>query len=409
MLRPRWVALFGLILCLSSPAVQAKDSVVGERDLPGVSSQSSPRPSAGPSSDGGGGSVEKMVGYKKGFFIQSRDGKYKLVIGGYGQFDLNLNRDGGETEVGFRIRRARLAFKGHLFTPRFKFKIQLDFAKFKTELFLDYYVTYDILRTPGLMEVRLGQQTIPYIRQHQISSSEQEFIERSLASNVFLPADDVDTTGDGVPDKQVKNGRDLGIQLFGKPFDKKMEYYVGIFNGHGTNTININNDFLYAGRLVYNIMGDPGYSYEGDWDISETPQLALGGSANYNVRNISSDKVVNVGGEGVLKWKGLAATGEFFFRNTNPGDTLLSTMNDYGYYAQLGYFVIPKRMELGARASEVFLAGPSNDMGEFEFVLSGFLYGRNLKVQTDYSYLPTNTKEGIENNQRWRLRFQTKF
>ncbi|MDX1386580.1 MAG: hypothetical protein R3257_03245, partial [bacterium] len=76
---------------------------------------------------------------------------------------------------------------------------------------------------------------------------------------------------------------------------------------------------------------------------------------------------------------------------------------------QAGYFVIPKRMEVAVRASQVFLAGPQNDRGEFQFGINGFLYGKYLKLQTDYSYLPTNSLNGIEHNQRWRLRLQTKF
>jgi hypothetical protein len=413
MKRRRWITIGSLLAWLLMPTAYAGDSVIGEKDLPKQAKQDSVVKPANSSSSTppavSDKKEEKTVGYDKGFFIRTADGKYKLVISGYIQFDTEYLREAGENNVGFRVRRARLIFAGNLFNPRFTYKLQVDFVKFKTELLLDAYVNYDILKTANLLEVRAGQQTIPYIRQHQVSSSEQEFIERSLASNEFLPADDVDSDGDGVPDKLVKNGRDIGIQLHGKPFDKKMEYQVGIFNGHGTNTLNLNNDFLYMGRLVYNVMGDPGYSYEGDWEIRDTPAMALGASGNYNIRNISSDQVAQAGGEGVLKWRGLAATGEVFYRHTKPGDTLLSTMNDYGYYAQLGYFVIPKRFEVGTRASQVFLGGPKNDMGEFQMVLNGFLYGRNLKVQTDYSYLPTNSKNGIENNQRWRLRLQTKF
>ena len=413
--------LAGFILaCLGTPSAFALDSVVGEKDLAKqdapVQKTSTPvfkgsTPPAAPehAKADSTSDKEKNVGYHNGFFIKTSDGNYKLVIGGYFQFDLQFERAESENEIGFRIRRARLAFSGNLFNPKFTYKIQLDFAKFKSELLLDYYVNYDILSSPEYLQARAGQFTIPYIRQQQISSSEQQFIERSLASNEFINADDQDTDGDGKPDKLVKNGRDIGVMLHGKPFSKKMEYYAGIFNGNGTNTLNLNNDFLYAGRLVYNVLGDPGYSYEGDWDEHETPVMALGASGNYNVRTISKDKVAQAGGEGVIKWKGLAAAGEFFYRNTKPGDTLLSTMNDFGYYAQLGYFVIPKRFEVGTRASQVFLAGPKNDMGEFELVLNGFLFGKNLKVQTDYSYLPTNTKEGIQNNQRWRLRLQTKF
>ncbi len=388
-----------ILLAFGAGTVAAGDSVVQVKDLPtnATDTVSSPAPKE-----------NKMVGYDKGFFIQSADGNYKLVIGGYVQFDFNVDNFGGETNYGLRVRRARLAFKGNLFNPRFTYKFQFDFAKFQTELLLDAYVNYEIIQK-DLLEVRIGQQTIPYIRQHQISSSAQQFVDRSLASKEFINADATDSDGDGVADKLVKNGRDLGVQIHGKPFGDKLEYQVGIFNGHGTNTINVNNDFLYMGRFVYNILGDAGYSYEGDLKDREHPALFLGGSANYNMRNISSDKVTSLGGEAGLKWKGFSTTGELFYRNTKPGDVLLSTTNDVGYYAQAGYFVLPKHLEVAVRASQVFLQGPKNDKGEFQFGINGFIYGNNLKLQSDYSYLPTNTKNGIENNHMYRLRLQTKF
>jgi len=378
----------------------AGPAVVGEKDFK-VSqtpnnNASPPVPSRGP-----------RVGYKKGFFIESADGNYKLIIGGYGQFQFNYLNENGEQEYTFRIRRARLAFKGHLFTPKFTYKLQLDLANFRTDLLLDFYVDYKILGKD--LRVSLGQQNTPYIRQQLISSSAQMFVDRSLASKEFVNDDDVDTDGDGVADRLIKNGRDLGIMLHGTPFENKMEYQVAIFNGHGINNINLNNDFLYMTRLVWNVLGDVGYGYEGDYEGRDSPAVFLGGAANYNVRNITNDKVFSLGGETGIKYKGFAATAEFMFRHINPGDTLLDTGQDYGYYAQAGYFVIPKRMEIGARLSQVFLHGLQNDSGEVQLGINGFLYGNYLKLQTDYSYLPTNTKDGIEKNHRYRLRLQTKF
>ncbi len=402
-------------------SAQAKDAVVGELDIknstPKVQAKKekapqqevSPNPQPAEKKPVEEGEKKVVAGYKPGgFFIQSADEKYKLVIGAYVQFQFDFNRTGGENEYGFLIRRARLAFSGNLFTKKFTYKFQFDFAKFKTELLLDAYVNYEILSGQKL-EVRAGQFTIPYIRQHQISSSAQMFVDRSLASRVFIMADDVDSDGDGVPDKLVNNGRDLGVMLHGKPFEKKMEYQVGIFNGHGTNTLNVNNDFLYMGRMVWNVKGDAGYKYESDFEFSKSPAVFIGGSGNYNVRNISKDQVVSAGAEAGLKYKGFSATGEFFFRNTQPGDTLLSTTNDYGYYLQGGYFIIPKRFEVAARASQVFLQGFQNDQGEYMFGMNGYIFEDRLKFQGDYSYVPEVTKDGVENNQRFRLRLQTKF
>jgi hypothetical protein len=395
----RWIIVWVLFATMATAAeASARQAVIGLNDPPPPADSA---PKAEPEKP------KPQVGYKSGFYIQSPDEKYKLVISGYLQLQFEYLREGGENNYGFRVRRARLSFLGNLFNKDFTYKFQFDFAKFSTELLLDAYVNYRMF--DGDFEVQVGQQTIPYIRQHQISSSAQMFVERSLASNEFINTDDVDTDGDGVPDKLSKNGRDIGIQLQGKPFDKKLEYQAGIFNGNGTNTTNINNDFLYMGRVVWNVLGNAGYSYEGDLDHSEHPSVFLGGSGNYNVRTVSKDKVVHAGLETGLKYKGFATTGEFFFRNIKPGSGLLAESNDYGYYAQAGYFVIPKRMEVAARASQVFFAGLQNDQAEFQLGVNGFIYGNNLKLQTDYSVLPNNTTDGLDTAQRFRLRLQTKF
>lgn len=395
----RSCALLAMAVVFVAGDLNAGQAVVGEKNLStSGSGSSSSTPEKKPS---------VQVGYKKGFFIQSPDGKYKLIIGGYAQFHFEYDREGGENSYGFRIRRARLAFKGNLFTKNFTYKFQIDMAKFKSELLLDAYVDYKIFGDN--LRVRFGQQTIPYIRQHQISSSAQMFVDRSLASKEFINSHEEDKDGDGVPDKLVKNGRDVGILLHGKPYNKKLEYQVGVFNAEGTNSLNLNNSFLYMGRVVWNAMGNAGYSYEGDYKHRDHPAVFVGASGNYNVRHITGDQVVSLGSELGLKYKGFAATGEFFFRRIDHKDSLLGNDNDYGYYAQAGYFVIPKRMEIAARISQVFLEGLQNDKGEVQFGVNGFIYGNYLKLQTDYSYLPTNTKNGLENRQRFRLRLQTKF
>ncbi len=347
-----------------------------------------------------------QAGYKKGFYIQSADEKYKLVIGGYTQFDFDFDRVEGENKFGFRIRRARLSFSGNIATKKLTYKLQVDFVKFKTELLLDAYMNYRILGDS--LEVRYGQQTVPWIRQNIISSSNLEFLDRSVATTEFTNVQDTDSDGDGLPDKQTRNGRDIGIMLHGREVNKKLEYQAGFFNGSGTNTTNFNNSFLYTGRVVYNFLGDAGYE-EGDYDFTQSPAFYFGASGNFNTRDLTEDKITMLGSETGLKYKGFAAQGEFFFRHNNPNDATLTSKNDYGYYAQAGYFAIPKRLEFAVRASQIFFEGLQNDKAEFQIGVNGFVYGKHVKLQSDYSVLPNNTKEGVETSQRWRLRLQTKF
>ncbi|HKX12731.1 MAG TPA: porin [bacterium] len=403
-----------------APIKVAKQSVVGQKPAP--SNGSSTKSNGSGYSDNVPGvdakattaitevgkevKAPKNAGYDKGFFIQTDDGKYKLVFSGYAQFHFEYDRNKGENKFGFRVRRARLTFAGNIINKSLTYKFQIDLVKFKDELLLDAYVNYKFYEQ---LEVRFGQQTVPYIRQHWVSSSEQMFIDRSLASIEFINAIDQDTDKDGLPDKRVRNGRDVGLMVHGRANGKKLEYYAGIFNGSGTNTINVNNDFLYAARAVYNIKGDFGYS-ESDYDFTTSPAFFFGASGFYNEVDLSADKLSQLGAETGVKYKGLAMTGELFYRNTKPGDVELSKTNDYGYYAQAGYFVMPKRIEVAARASQIFLEGLQNDKAEFQLGLNGYpLKSKNLKLQSDYSVLPTATKTGIETSQRFRLRLQTKF
>jgi hypothetical protein len=411
-------------------SAMAKDAVVGEKTLPSASQtpvakkpkEATPvrvaagKPAVSPAPPEAPVSApppveekkEKKVeaGYNKGFFIQSPDEKWKLVITGYTQFLFDLENAGGETDFGFQIRRARLSFSGNLGTKKLNYKIQIDLAKFKTELLLDAWLGYKILGESLI--VWAGQFDVPWIRQNIISSSNQQFVDRSLATVQFTNVIEQDSDGDGIADKFVRNGRDVGIMLHGKHFENKVEYQGGMFNGSGTNTANLDHGFLFAGRGVYNIRGDAGYE-EGDYDHTESPAVYFGASGNYNTRDITNDKAVQVGTETGLKYKGLSAQGEFFYRRKMPNDSLLSKENDFGYYAQVGYFAVPKRLEIAARASQAFLSGFLNDEAEFMVGVNGYLFRKNVKLQTDYSVLPFDTEEGVETTQRFRLQLQSKF
>ena len=410
-----------------APIKVAKQSVVGTKPSSNGGSSTS-APATKPKSNGNGGGYAdnipggaqpevktgtpvagkeevKTVGYSKGFFIQTQDGKYRLNINGYSQFQLSYDRVKGENTFGFQVRNIRLTFSGNLATKKLTYKLQMDLAKFKDELLLDAWTQY---RFNNNVEIRVGQQDIPWQRQSIISSSNLEFADRSIATTEFLNTQAQDTDKDGKPDKLVKNGRDIGVVVQGTPFKKKLEYNVGFFNGSGTNSTNFNNSLLYTGRAVWNIRGEAGYE-EGDFANTQKVAAYFGASGNYNTRDLSNDKVTQVGSEAGLKYKGLALQGEFYYRHLKPGDVSLATTNDTGYYAQAGYFVIPKHLETVVRASQVFLEGLQNDKAEFEAGLNYYVLGQHIKVQGDYAVLPNNTKEGVQTSQRFRLKLQTKF
>ena len=81
-------------------------------------------------------------------------------------------------------------------------------------------------------------------------------------------------------------GRDTGAMLWGDPFQGKLSYSVGVFNGHNRQAglSNQTDSLLYAGRLEWNIW-DPqtGYYRDGTyWGSKELLSIAIAGFSQSN-------------------------------------------------------------------------------------------------------------------------------
>src|SRR5207244_9835651 len=95
-------------------------------------------------------------------------------------------------------------------------------------------------------ESKIGQDQAPFVFDQLTPDASLYTIERTLP------------TGAITPDRQI------GIELWGKPFTKiwpeqkdLLTYYAGIFNGNGKNTtVNDNNNFMYVGRLESTLFKD---------------------------------------------------------------------------------------------------------------------------------------------------------
>ena len=98
--------------------------------------------------------VPVTAGYKKGFFIQSEDEKYKLLIGGRVQARFTwVGLENDPNEAHFSIPRARLFMKGHVFEKALKYKFQVDFGKGFATL-QDFWAQYEFI--PKTLALRVG-------------------------------------------------------------------------------------------------------------------------------------------------------------------------------------------------------------------------------------------------------------
>src|SRR5690606_7437382 len=156
-------------------------------------------------------------GYSKGLFLQSSDGKFKMVFGAtlqarFTRTSEDTDMTDAEYGVNFSLPRARLTLKGHAYTPDLTYKFQSDFGKGSVslkDLFFDY-------RLHDWVHVRVGQDKRPFSRQQVTSSTKQQFVDRAIT------------------DKAFGGGRDVGIQVHNEFTDVEgFGYGLGLYNGTG--------------------------------------------------------------------------------------------------------------------------------------------------------------------------------
>jgi hypothetical protein len=292
------------------------------------------------------------------------------LLGVFGDYRANRSIDEAST---FNIRRARLMFMGHLFTPDLKYFVQLAGETAENAQnpgsvqLLDAAVHSSHL---PLLNVMAGQYKVFFNRSEINNATSMQFAERALVMDAF--------TASGL------NRRDIGITVMNDEEVYPINYYFGVFNGLGPGfnrfgtfeseqptvgcpggqtgggppncpatqrNINANfrntvNQLMYSARLNFNLMGRPGYG-EGDMAYSEKPQLAIGGGYAYNPSiNVQTDNAfvgidlanLNVrrqlatfgnarqlgwgtldystyGFDGVFKYKGFSLQGEWYWKN----------------------------------------------------------------------------------------------
>ncbi|PKN65745.1 MAG: hypothetical protein CVU57_09295 [Deltaproteobacteria bacterium HGW-Deltaproteobacteria-15] len=329
------------------------------------------------------------VGYKNGAYIKTTDDRYSLKMNvGVQPLFVDRELEDQDDSSTFRIRRARLFASGNAFYPWLQYNTQLTMEGGSSALrdaFLE--ATYlDYLRP------KAGQFKVPYDREFLNSGFALQFIERSIASNQFSLQ------------------RDIGFQLSGALLGEKASYAVGVFNGSGGNQDNIDTDYMYVGRFVWEPFGPYPYwqpplgskketlfalgvaaGYLPDLESLERRSLA-GVLGNANIVPATSD-VFQFAADLAFKYKRFSTEAGYHFREIDPQTAAFASTDAWGLYAQAGYFIILDKLEFAARYSYV---DPDNPTGvgterqqEGTLGLNYYFYAHRIKAQLNYSYLET--------------------
>jgi hypothetical protein len=358
---------------------------------------------------------------------------------------------------GFDIRRARISFSGNAFSPDLTFKFEGDFYGNSTGNFTvtDAFVAY---RFTDLFKAKIGSYKVPFAKAELTSDTVMEFSERAEELAPFDPV------------------RALGVSLYGDLLKDQLSYEISANDGGNTNTLrrddtvgnaaNLDNRFGFYGRLQWAGAGKIS-------DFADEPDLRddnrafiwmLGAAGGYESQNATNSAFpspqtsTTVGGlsangtnpgfignynlngdifRGTLDWsakyQGFSFNSAAYFQQVNANPDLTtsgttaagpySSVNprktsffEWGGYGQVGYFIIPQKLELVGRAGVLATEGATN-IGEFYSLGANYyIYKHNFKIMTDVTYTPeapyTDSATSLLQNTQdiaFRLQVQLRF
>jgi hypothetical protein len=312
----------------------------------------------------------------------------------------------------FLIRRSRLKFGGHAFTPKLKYKIELglsnrdvgkvaDDNNLAPRIILDAVLKWNFHKNFTLWA---GQTKLPGNRERVISSANMQFVDRSLLNKNF----NID--------------RDIGVQLrhkftLGKQF--VVQEMVAVSQGEGRNlTQNNLGGLQYTGRVELLPFGK--FQSKGDYvgasiKKETKPKLSLAFTYDYNDRAVktrsnqgsymwddsegNSDGLFNsnittIFADMMFKYKGWSVMGEYASRNADvinhfnaDSTNTASVMAGSGLNVNLGY-LFNNNWEVAGRVATYTPHADYADNAEQRYTLavSRYIVGHALKVQGDVTY-----------------------
>jgi len=306
--------------------------------------------------------------------------------------DPTLYGDPGLRE-GFSLRRVRLGLGGS-WKNKLHFRVsggwdnRYDATGHRPEAGLDLQDAWFAVTPRKELGVRIGLSRVPHGRQSGTSSSRLLMPERAL------------------PVEYMGGDREPGLTLFGAlgPDDdhpalpsKAFKYAVSVSNGTSDWTGDADPKPRIGGRLSLDLF-EAWDSAESGYDLPGFA-LSFGGGANYHW-GLEANTLAVSGDVAVRLWR-LSLVGEVYYSNSVPTfdvegiPELLAETDRLGWYAQLGFVIVPEWVELAARVESYDDHRGLTDGGDRLDVWGGanflMLDGR---IKTSLFYVHRSEKEG---------------
>jgi len=346
------------------------------------------------------------------------------------QWDINDSTGMGPGQGQFLIRRARLKFGGHAFSPKLKYKMELGLTnrdisgasahtKGAPRIILDAVIKWNFY---GNFVLWAGQTKLPGNRERVVSSANLQFVDRSKLNSNF----NID--------------RDMGAQLrhhfkIGKNFTVREIFSVS--QGEGRNITDPNlGGYQYTSRVEVLPFGK--FESKGDYVGSSVkreskPKLSIAGTYDMHDRAVKNKSnqgsyMVNDAGyfetdittifaDMMFKYGGFSVMGEYAARSAaqdsamNIDGTMTGDVVGVGtgMNLQMGY-MFKNNWEVAARYTltdwDTDVTG-KEDQTQYTFGIGKFFKGHKLKVQSDITY--SETVDDPDKQLLYRLQFDLHF
>jgi phosphate-selective porin OprO/OprP len=297
---------------------------------------------------------------------------------------------------GFVIPRARLDFQGD-FSAKWNYRLLIDFvgassangtaptggALVSPEL-LDAFIAY---KPFDFLKITVGQILMPFSQENLTQDRNLETIDRSQVVSALV-ARKGDVSNGLVDSIGNQNGRDIGLMVNGSliKIDNHylVDYYLGLVNGAGINTVDNNTYKDFVGRLIlhpFKILDIGGSYYNGFDKFTSSPTI--------------NQERIRIGIEFALNYDQLSVKGEWIQGKEGDANQIVHQ----GWYLQGSYFLWPKHLQ-GVFRYDTY--DPNTAKSKVEETSDYYVFGLNYffnvwtKIQTEYSYRTENP--GVHNN-----------
>lgn len=296
----------------------------------------------------------------------------------------------------FDVNRARLIVSGTAMNKEFSYMLSTDFISAPdsdanngaSPAVRDAYIDWKPCNDDS--GIRLGAFKTAFSRQFNTDQQSMQFVDRSAVSEFFTI------------------GRQNGAMAYGALADGMITGSAAILNGdsdgEGANTSGVDTRHTGVVAVRLNPTGSMNVAEEGDVDWTEELATSVGVSYAYEDRETAGSTnqsgLINV--DANAKYMGLGLHAEYFAANNDTG----FSGDPSGFYAQGGYFFVPKKLEVAARygytdcddGTATGTCVGNDNINEVSATINYYFWRHSLKAQLGYDFVNTDSVSGDDVN-----------